>query len=122
MIVPTDANGLASAVLLCGSRAGAGINRVTASSVGVLSSVSFLATGTSRPAGNLYVHLGNNQTAEPGVPLPQPLSVHVSPAPSTTGSPAAIDGSSSMASSTARQKSQTAMIARRWSAGRTRNE
>jgi hypothetical protein len=69
----TDAQGLASALFTVGSHAGAGNNRVEASSTGVSASATFSASGLSTGAALINVDSGNNQTGVIGQTLPLPF-------------------------------------------------
>ena len=73
----TGADGLAHANWTLGDSAGAGKNRVTITSPGVLGSVSAFATGLAKTALNIYPHAGLNQIGTSGEPLPMPFSVLV---------------------------------------------
>ena len=77
VLVTTNADGHAMAFLTVGSRAGVGVNRVTASADGALSSVSLFASSLADTALNLHPHAGLNQVGTVGEPLPMPLSVVV---------------------------------------------
>ena len=69
----TDLFGRAQVNLRLGTRSGAGRNRVEASVVGVVDTVSFVATGTVGGASAVYLDGGNSQTGVVGQPLPVPF-------------------------------------------------
>ena len=74
----TDAFGEARAAWRLGSDAGCGNNRVEVFSRDIAGTVFFCATATAAPAAQLNIGSGNNQRAEVGGPLPEPLTVWVS--------------------------------------------
>src|SRR5262249_33998876 len=72
----TDASGQAQTVLTLGKAAGA--NAVTATAPGLGGSpLTFTAGGTARPAAQLTILSGNNQSGAVGTALPAPLRVVV---------------------------------------------
>jgi adhesin/invasin len=72
----TDANGRAATMLTLGTTAGANVNRVTASAMG-LPPVTFVATTTAGPPAALAAVSGNNQSATIGTAITNPLVVKV---------------------------------------------
>ena len=80
LLAKTDAAGLAEANYQLGTRAGAGLDQVTVSAPGAVSSITFLATATSLEATNIHPHAGMNQLGRPNTAFPEPLSVIVSDA------------------------------------------
>ena len=73
-LLRTDAQGLCSVTWTLGSRAGAGVNRLSATA-GSLGSQVALASANAGPPANLYATSGDNAVGTPGEPLPMPLSV-----------------------------------------------
>ena len=80
VVVQTDEAGLAQATLTLGSRAGAGLNRVTVSAADVPASVVLQATGEPAAGVNIHAHAGLGQVGTAGEPLPMPLAVIVTDA------------------------------------------
>lgn len=77
MLVTTDAQGLASADLIVGTRSGEGCNRVEAASVGFAGKAIFLATSVGGPAGKINVSMGTPQKGLVNSLLPEPLAALV---------------------------------------------
>jgi hypothetical protein len=75
--VTTDGAGEAQAFWTLGSRAGAGLNLVTATALGYEGSVLFNGTGLPGLQAKINVDSGNVQVGETGKPLPLPLAVVV---------------------------------------------
>lgn len=75
--VTTDSNGTAQALWTLGSRAGAGINTVEASSSLAVGTANFTATGTTAQPVRIVVDSGNDQTGVLGQPLGFPFVVAV---------------------------------------------
>src|SRR5204863_2352655 len=74
--VPTDANGIASAIAwTLGTTAGA--NTLTAAAAGTGRPVTFPATGTAGQATQLTIHAGNTQSATVGTAVATPPAVLV---------------------------------------------
>ncbi|MCA9513553.1 MAG: carboxypeptidase regulatory-like domain-containing protein [Myxococcales bacterium] len=76
LLARTDEGGLAAAGVRLGTRAGAAVNRVSASTAGARP-VHFHLDGEPAPASEVHVRDGQNQTGSPLVPLPMPLAVRV---------------------------------------------
>jgi hypothetical protein len=77
LTVLTDANGEARAQFVLGGNAGVGNQRVTATSMGVLSGVTFTASATHGPITAVYTMMGDRQTGFAGQAVPWPLVVSV---------------------------------------------
>jgi hypothetical protein len=73
LVITTDAGGRVQARHVLGTRAGAGNNRVEATSPGIPGAASFVSTGRTHPPANITVDSGNNQRGTVGQPLPRPL-------------------------------------------------
>ena len=73
--VHCDDQGIASVRWKLGNEAGAGNHRVQASAVGMLGEVVFCATGTPGPVAQINVANGQDQAAQPGAVIPEPLEV-----------------------------------------------
>jgi hypothetical protein len=80
LAVTTNATGRAQVSLQLGSRAGAGSNRVEATSSGFVGTAAFTATGTSTGASLITVDSGNNQTGALAAKLAFPFVVVVTDA------------------------------------------
>ena len=76
----TGEDGRVSGDWTLGGRAGAGLNRLTATAEGALASSSAHATGEAIGALNVHVHMGQNQVGSTGEPLPMPLTVIITDA------------------------------------------
>jgi|CXWL01.1.fsa_nt_gi hypothetical protein len=77
IIVKTDANGEARALLTLGSRAGEGNNRIEVSTPGVPGGHTFLISGRNKVPGLISVDAGGLQRGVPSQPLPRPFVVVV---------------------------------------------
>lgn len=75
--VRTDASGRASAYWRLGGDAGCGNNRVHVTSRDVQGTIMFCASAAPGPASQINIGSGNNQRAEAGTLLPEPLRVYV---------------------------------------------
>lgn len=79
LTVLTDANGLASAVYMLGTRTGAGSNRVAVGTPGSLTSVEFCATALPAPPNRIaIIPMSDQQAGIVGKPLVEPFAAVVS--------------------------------------------
>jgi hypothetical protein len=76
-VVTSDAQGRAAVTFVLGNRAGAAVNRVRATAVGIAGEVLFAAVSTAGAAATVDVASGDNQRGGIGTDLPLPLVAFV---------------------------------------------